>query len=40
MDIELGDGKLIPLHVLCLIEDENLFYGLTTGLKEEAESLI
>ena len=39
-DIALGEGKLIPLDVLSLIEDENSAYGLVIDLKENAKSLI
>ena len=39
-DIALGEGKLIPLDVLSLIEDENSAYGLVIDLKENAKSSI
>ena len=35
-EIELGNGKLLPLTALELLQDLNSYYGLTFGLNEQA----
>ena len=39
-DINIGEGKLIPLDVLSLIDEKDLEYGVVIDLKEEAEKSI